>query len=541
MPRDTYKYVCKWGDPTHEEALEPHAIHFLDKQFGKKVNEGEVYLPGSDKVHLSQKSRLTEATIQALKEIVGDNHFDESDIERAKNSRGKFYLEILEARQGLIDNVVDAVVYPTTEKEIIKILELCKKEKIAIVPYAAGSSVTKALQAPKGGISLNLKYLNKIINLNEENSTVTVEAGVYGPVLEEFLNDKGYTCGHFPQSFEFSTVGGWVAAKGAGQASTGYGKIENMVLSLRVLSPEGIFQTRDYPAASIGPDIFRFFIGSEGVYGVISRITMKVRKYNPENSKKTSFVFKDFPSAVKVMREVMQGGFGHPHFFRLQDPEETDISFKMAGLDNSIEDYFLRLLGYEPMKRCLMHVIVDGDPEYASLVIRKIRRIATKNMAFETGEGPVKKWLKQRYSSAYLRDALMDRGLMIDTLETAVSWDSLLELWSSVRNYIKKKPNTFCLVHISHCYENGANLYFIFMSPMDEKNEADLFREFHLGILETIHANNGSLSHHHGIGRLSTHLLEKEIGILGLNSLRALKACFDPDGIMNPGGTLGLD
>ncbi|TGM06571.1 FAD-binding oxidoreductase [Leptospira jelokensis] len=532
--------IYKWGSLEVEEKLPSHTLDFLNHQFPVSKEFKSSLPKGELPLKPLKKSKLSQAVITKLKKIVGNANVSLDDGNRARHSIGKFYTEIYKARFGEVNDVVDVVVSPKNEKEIEEIISLANSNKIPVIPFGAGSTVTKALQAPKGGISLDLSRLNRILEFNAIDSTVTVEAGVYGPVLEKHLNERGYTCGHFPQSFEFSTVGGWIAAKGAGQASTGYGKIEDILLSITAITPSGKFESKAYPAASIGPDLFRLFLGTEGSFGVITKATLKIRKYHVENSAKGSFIFKNFEKAVETMREVMQGGFGKPHFFRIQDPEETDISFHMSGLHGGKEDLFLRFIGYKPMQRSLMHIIVDGDPKYTKEVLKKIKKIAKRNGGFSTGESPVNKWLHQRYSSAYLRDYLMDEGIRIDTLETAVSWSNLHTLWENTRGYIKSFENTSCMVHISHAYENGANLYFIFISPMSETGEESNFIKFHKGIIDHIHENGGSLSHHHGIGRMLSPWMEKEIGKEGLRILSSLKKTFDPKGIMNPGGLLGL-
>lgn len=535
MQEKTYRDIFKWGELSKEINLDAHVLDFLTKTY-QGVNTNEKYLPGNTEVSLIQKSKLPKSIVEQISSIVGKDNFSDSDIDRAKHSIGRFFLDSLKGRLGQIDFPVDAVVYPKTEDEVLRILQICKKEKIAIIPAGARSSVTRALEAPKGGISIDLtKHFKQVLKLSQLNASVTAQAGIYGPELEAFLNEKGYTCGHFPQSFEFSTLGGWIAARGAGQASTGYGKMENMLLSLRVVTTEGILETKDYPAASIGPDIDQIILGSEGILGVITQATMKVRKYNPDNSSMTSFMFPDFESGVNAMREIMQGGFGVPHFFRLQDPEETQLSFLMSGLEGTFKDKFLQWIGFKPFQRSLMHIIVDGDKDYSQFVLNKTKKIAKKNKAFQTGKSPVWKWLEQRYSSAYLREPFMDLGFVIDTIETSVNWENLLGLWKEVRAYIKTRPETFCLVHISHAYENGANLYFIFLGQMKKNDEVNEFETFHKGIIEAIHNNNGSLSHHHGVGRLTSAWLEGEIGELGVKVYKGIKNTLDPSGIMNPG------
>ncbi len=548
-----FREIFKWGDPAHEEILPEHAIEFLRKNFPAdilRLAPAEKFLAGYEPVKIARKSALSSASLESLRKLVGATNVTVDDTDRARHSAGKFFTELLDLRLGRVPNPPDAVVYPRNEKDVIQVIQFCQSKQIPIIPFGAGSSVTRGLAAPKGGIALDLtRQMHRVIRLNEMNDSVTVEPGILGPDLEQYLNERGYTCGHFPQSFEYSTVGGWVAARGAGQASTGYGTMADMVLGQRMVTPAGTLETKDYPCSSLGPDLDQLITGSEGALGVITEVTMKVHRFNPENRVLASFMFPDFESGVSAMREIMQGQFGRPHFFRLQDPEETEIAFQMAGLSGGNADRLLRLLGYRPMERALMHVLVEGDRDYAKFVARKVKKIAKRYGAFSTGAGPVKKWLEQRYSSAYLRDPLMDAGIAIDTLETAVTWENLLTLWTAARAYIKKRPNTFCLAHISHVYENGAMLYFIFMTPLkpcvagNSKSEAamiDDFVRFHTGLIETFHANHGSLSHHHGIGRLMTPWYASEIGEGSHALLGAIKKNLDPKGIMNP-GALGLE
>ncbi len=544
MKDTTYRSIFKWGDPAHNEVLEEGTLRYVKQIFNLTDSDvSEQYLAGNEKVALKKKSRLSSANLTALRKIVGADNVSADDYERAYHSYGKFYLDLLKLRLGRVDTPPDAVVYPRNEDDVIALVKFCNTKKIPITPFGGHSSVTRGVETPKGGISLDMtRHMNAVIRVNEANSSVTVQSGMYGPPLEQFLNSykDGYTCGHFPQSFEFSTVGGWAVTRGAGQASTGYGKIEDMVLSMRMVTPRGVIVTKDYPACAMGPDIDQVLIGSEGAFGVVTEVTMKIRRYRPENTRYVSFIFREFSEAVRAMRECMQGGFGLPHLFRISDPEETDVAFKMKGMEGSFSDKMLQLLGYAPMKRCLMFVAVDGDKDYAKLVAKKISTVARRHGAFSTGAGPTKKWLAQRFSSAYLRDPMMDLGIMTDTLETAVSWENLLSLWSAVRGYITSRPNTVCMVHISHVYENGANLYFTFLSPIKKGDDINDFVKFHSGIIDTIHAHHGSLSHHHGVGRVMGPWMHSELGDTAIGLVQAVKDYCDPRGIMNPGGTLGL-
>lgn len=539
----TYRDIFKWGDK-RETIIDNGTITIIKEKFGYSDNDiNQKHLYGEKEVILENKCCLGADIIEKFINIVGSDNLDTTDYARASHAYGKYYSDLLKLRKGMVPTPPDAVIYPRTEEDIVQILEICNQHKIAVTPLGGQSSVTRGVETPLGGISLDLtKHLNKVIEVNEINSTVTVQTGIYGPVLEEYLNNYGnkYSCGHFPQSFEYSTVGGWVAAKGAGQASTGYGKIEHMVLSMRVITPHGIIDTKTYPASAQGWDLQQLFFGSEGTLGVITQVTMKVRKYRPKQTKYASFIFKDFESAVNAMRNVMQNGVGLPHLFRISDPEETEVAFKTKNFEGTFADKFLNMLGYKSGNRCLMFVAAEGSTSYTKQVISAVKKIAKKNGGFSIGSSPTKKWLEQRYSSAYLRDPLMDLGIMTDTLETAVMWDNLIPLWKAVRDYLKKREKTVVMVHISHVYENGANLYFTFLSPMKKGDELNEYAEYHRGIIETIQANKGSLSHHHGVGRTLAPWMEKELGIESIKLMQAVKDHLDPNGIMNPGNTLGL-
>lgn len=538
---NTYRQILKWGDKS-EHSIDNLMLRIINDEFGLKESDiKEKYLPGSQIVKLGKSSNLKSGQLDFLKAVVGDENVLTDDFSRASFSCGKFYGELLNLRLNEIPYPPDVVVSPKSDDDIIKIVDYCRKERIPIIPVGGKSSVTGALQAPLGGIALDLtKHINKIIKISTINKTVTVQAGIFGPALESELNRHGYSCGHFPQSFEFSTVGGWLAAKGAGQASTGYGKIDDMLIALKAVTPAGIIMTKEYPRTAQGWDICRLFAGSEGTLGIITEVTLQIQNYNPQNTAFASFVFKSFEQAVDTMRKIIQSDFGNPHLFRISDPSETDIAFKTSGFENSYSDQLLRKLGFVPGKRCLMFVTVEGDRDYTGFVIKKIKRTAKTGKGLYIGKNPVKKWLVQRYSSAYLRDTMMDAGIMTDTLETAVTWENLLKVWSSAHEYAKSRPNTILMIHISHVYQTGANLYFTFLSPMKKGDEKNDFSAFHKGFVNNILDNGGSISHHHGIGRIFAPWMEKHLGRVSVDALYAVKKHFDPDNIMNPGGTLGF-
>lgn len=537
----TYRQILKWGDKG-EHQVEPLMIKVIKEKFGLTDSDFEIkYLPGFQTVKLEKASSLKLEQLDYIRSIVGNENIRTDDFSRAKYSYGKFYGELLDLRLNLVPLPPDAVVSPKSQDDIVKIVEYCSQEKIPVIPVGGQSSVTGALQAPMGGIAMDLtKHLNRIVRISTGNKTVTAQAGIYGPALEDELNKHGFTCGHFPQSFEFSTVGGWIAAKGAGQASTGWGKIEDMVLALKAVTPAGTIETKEYPKTAQGWDIFRLFIGSEGTLGIISEATLNIHNYKPLNTGYASFIFKSFEQAVAAMQKIIQSEYGKPHLFRISDPDETDIAFKTKGFDNSFSDRVLKKLGFLPGKRSLMFVAIEGDKGYTKFVLNNIKRTAKKGKAMYIGKSPVKKWLDQRYSSAYMRDPLMDLGIMSDTMETAVTWENLLKVWSAAHAFVDLRPKTILMIHISHVYESGANLYFTFLGPMERGNEKNDFAAFHKGLVDIIQENGGSLSHHHGVGRVLAPWMEAHLGKTSMAVLSAVKKHFDPNNIMNPGGTLGV-
>jgi alkyldihydroxyacetonephosphate synthase len=538
----TWRHVYNWGD-THKK-IDPtiqHHIHHFQHLLG--IEGGHSDLPlnanANEEVRLTKRSKLSKIHLRELMRLVGSENVMVDDFSRAKHAFGKYYGDILRMRMGKIANPPDAVVCPRAEEDVIKVVKYCNAKKIAIIPWGGGTSVTRALEADKGGIALDLTlHLKDVFSLNAEDSTVTVEAGILGPDLEQYLNDRGYTCGHFPQSFEFATVGGWVAARGAGQASTGYGRIEDLLIGLRIVTPAGAISCGNYPAASVGGDIRHFVLGSEGTLGVITRVTLRVRKYAAENAILKSYMFKSFEDAVAAMRNMMQSQVHPPHFFRISDPEETEIGLGMKGKDKGIAGGMLNLLGYKKGGRSLMYAIFEGNPDQCKLGARTLGRIVRRHHGLSLGSYATRKWLEQRYSSAYMRDPMMNAGIRIDTIETSVHYTQLIELWQAVRQYVKSDGQTLCLTHISHTYETGANLYFIFATPMLAKDELGEYEKFHKGLVATFMTHGGTLSHHHGIGRLLAHSLDRQHSPATLEAWRGVKKALDPKGIMNPGALI---
>ncbi len=544
----TARSIFKWGAPDGFKHPNLRLYEAIKEKFGMDDDDfrQKIY-EGNEPVACTTGIRLETRQIEWFKEIVGPDNVSISDYDRVRYSTGKTTEETLKLRQGVAVEVNDLVVHPRSKEDIQKIVSFCNQEKIPVHVYGGGSSVTKGLQCIKGGVTLVMStHMNRVLSFNETNQTITVESGIMGPAYESILNhapekldaEYRYTGGHFPQSFEYSSVGGWIVTLGSGQASSYYGDMYDIVLSQEYITPTGDFRTLDFPGTATGPKVNDIMKGSEGSFGVLVNATLKIFKYRPENRRRFAFIFPTWEAAVDASREIIQGEFGKPAVFRISDPEETDLALKMYGIEGTPISRLISYKGYRPMRRCLCIGTAEGEKNFAKNVKRQIKKICRKYGAMYISGYPVKNWEHGRYIDPYIREDLNDFGIIIDTLETGVTWDNLHRLHQGVREYIKKRPRTVCMTHASHFYPQGTNLYFIFIARM---NRIDEYLEFQEGIIDQIEKNGGSLSHHHGVGKMISPWMERHIGTKQMDILKALKKHFDPNNIMNPGGTLGID
>lgn len=545
----SYRSLYKWGHPDGFKHPNRGMYQMLKDIF--ELSDDDFIAPtntGLEEFVEEIPSQMDIRHIDRFREIVGEENLSLDTYQRTHSSYGAGMIDALRVRQKIFENLADVVLSPRSNQEIAAILAHCQQEKIPVYIYGAGSTVTRGVEAVKGGVCIDMsKHMKKVLSFNETNQTVTVQAGIYGPDLEEILNNapqtlkaqRRYTCGHFPQSFLHSSVGGWVVTRGAGQNSTYYGKIEDLVLSQKYITPIGELQTPGYPRCATGPDFNQIMIGSEGCFGVLTEVTLKLYRYQPENMQRYSYLFKSWEDAQLAVREIMQAEAGLPSVFRLSDAEETDVAMRMYHIHGSPADSVLQFLGYQPMQRCLLLGSCDGDKAYARLVKRTIARVARKYKAFPlTPFGVTQRWEKSRFTDPYLREDLMDFGILIDTLECAVTWEQMPKVHTQVRKFVKSRPKTVCMTHLSHAYPQGANLYFIFIAKTTDINE---YLTLQYGILQAIQESGAAMSHHHGIGKQTAPWLEDQIGSANMDVIRSLKRHFDPDNIMNPGGTLALD
>jgi alkyldihydroxyacetonephosphate synthase len=543
----TYRTIFKYS--MNEFTHPPDAwVQMFEAEFGMTEADFTHPLPGGDEpVRLDRPSRLAARHKAALAAIVGADNVADDDYSRVKYGSGKSLDEDLALREGVVGDVPDLVVHPRDKADVMATVRYCARHKIAISTYGAGSGCVLGIRADRGGIALVLRtHMNRVLSVNEANQTAVVQPGILGPDYEAALNrapelfgtKRAYTCGHFPQSFELASVGGWINALGSGQASTYYGDAYDIVLSQEYVTPTAIITTLDYPATATGPKVNDIFKGTEGTFGVLVEAKLRIFRYQPRNRRYFSFMFPTWEAAVDAARETVQGEFGKPAVLRISDPEETERGLKLKGYDQGILDLYLRFRGCKAGRRCLCVGIVEGEKGYARHVAAMCSRVARLHHGTTLTSFAARQWEHGRYSDVHVREDLLDFGIVLDTLETGVTWDNLHRVHQGVRELVEGRPGTMCLTHASHFYPQGTNLYFILMLRPKSKGE---YFELRAQVVERIVECGGSVSHHHGVGRMFAPWLEKQLGPEQMAVLRALKAHFDPDDIMNPGGTLALD
>ena len=548
-PENSYRSVYRWGDPEFVKYPKESLYKLMKEKFHLEDRDFEDYKGsiGFEEVKLEKKPSIEKEHILFFENLLGKENLSQSDYDRLSVAYGKTAYDIMRLRHKRADSLPDVVLYPSETEQVEKIVKYCTENKLFLYVYGGGSSVTRGVEPIKGGVSLDMRRnFNKVISFNETDQTITVQSGMSGPDLEKTLNDavknfnakRAYTCGHFPQSFEYSSVGGWTVTRGAGQNSTYYGKIEDIVLSQKYATPIGTIKTSHYPREATGPSLNQIMMGSEGTFGVLTEVTLRVFRFMPENRVRFSYMFHTWQDAMEAAREMMQCEAGFSSAFRLSDQEETSLMMRLYNVDETPLEGILKALGYKDMERCMFLGFTEGERGYSKNVAKNIRRIAKKYRAFSMTGLVCRSWEKGRFNDPYLRDTLLDFGIVTDTMECSVNWSNMEQVHLDVRKVCKALPNTIVTTHMSHCYPQGANLYFIFITPMTDAEE---FKKYHSSILDAIQKSGAAMSHHHGIGKMFGPWLEGYLGEKEFGVFRTLKNYFDPDYLMNPGGTLGLD
>ena len=494
-------------------------------------------------------SVLSGADRDALAACLAPDRVRTDRFERVFHATGRSYHDLLRLRTGRLDAFPDVVVYPETHEEVMAVLAFGAERGYAVIPFGGGSSVVGgvdavAADAHSGTITLDTTRMNALLHFDEVSRLATFQAGIYGPPLEDTLQSRGFTLGHFPQSFVFSTLGGWIAARSAGQFSDRYGKAEDFLAGARVATPSGTWSTPALPASAAGPDLNELIAGSEGGLGVITEATVRVHP-QPAHEHTAMVLFRSFEDGLEAARRLHQTDALPLAMVRLSDADETRFLLRFRGRDTSsplrrLFKQWLAARGYTNAP-CLMLVALSGPGgPVAHGAARALRIVQSEGGAFA---GPYGDWRPGHYAMPYLRDELMDRGIGVDTMETATRWSNVASLHRAVRTAVADHASAhgfrcLALAHTSHSYPDGACLYITLIFPMDRTQPIAQWRALKTAVSDAIVEHGGTISHHHGVGRDHRPWMRREKGDVGLDVLRAAKAQVDPDGLLNPGKLL---
>jgi alkyldihydroxyacetonephosphate synthase len=425
------------------------------------------------------------------------------------------------------------------------VIELCAEAGVAVVPFGGGTSVVGGVEPERGGfaavVSLDLARMAALLEVDQISLTARFEPGMTGPEAERALAEQGLTLGHLPQSWEYATIGGFAATRSAGQASTGYGRMDKLVLGLRLAAPAGDIEVSPHPGtAAPGPALRELIVGSEGTLGVITEVTVAVRPL-PDVRQYEGWSFKSFQAGIDAFRELEQA-HAAGDVSRLSDEPETQMSLASAGQSGGtaqkLARRWLKLRGHE--NGCIAILGFEGEADEAMDRANRARMLLRSAGGLRLGKRPGAAWEHQRYRAPYLRDELLDRGVMVETLETATTWSNLENLYAAVRGALSSSlsergtpPLVMC--HVSHLYPSGASLYFTFIAAQQRGHEMEQWRAAKTAASDAIKAAGGTITHHHAIGIDHAPWVRAEVGELGVEVLRAAKERLDPRGVMNPG------
>ncbi|MEV2272179.1 FAD-binding oxidoreductase [Nonomuraea africana] len=501
-----------WGDPAKARDLPDQIRTLLRDLMGVREPAEAAAL---DEVRLPRVT-LSPAVLAELTEAVGAAQVRTDHEARVRHTRGKSTPDLMRMREGDASDAPDAVVLPAAHDEVLRVLEVCARHRVAVVPFGGGTSVVGGLAvggpaARQGVVSLDLRRLDRLVSVDTESMVAELEPGLRAPDAERLLAEHGLTLGHFPQSYEYATLGGFAAARSSGQASAGYGRFDDMVVGLTVATPSGTLELGRAPKSAAGPDLRQLILGSEGAFGVITSLRLRVRR-RPAATVYEGWRFESFQAGSGAMRRLAQEGL-LPVVLRLSDETETMIGLAKPEAIGSGDSGCLLIAGHERDRDAAAAVLAEQGGAYL-------------------GAEPGQAWEHGRFAAPYLRDSLLAAGATVETLETAGFWSNLPRLYDAVRLTLHAElgsPLVMC--HISHVYETGASLYFTVVTDQGLPEWERAKRAVNAAIVTA----DGTISHHHGVGRDHRQAYAEEIGPLGVEILRAVKQRLDPEGIMNPG------
>jgi alkyldihydroxyacetonephosphate synthase len=541
-----------WGPEgvgfTHQDKpeLAPFIAHAIGLDVGgvtdPPVGFDELRIPGA---------RLPQTLRSALEQAVGAPFVSVEPLDRLVHARGKSMRDLILQRRGELARVPDIVVRPAGEDEVVAVLEAAVSADAVVIPFGGGSSISGSVEAAateaRPVVSVDLARLDQVLGIDSVSRLARVQAGVFGPGLEEQLAAQGYTFGHFPDSFTHSTLGGWIATRSSGMQSDRYGDIADLTKGLRVVTPSGTLVTRPIPAMSTGPSVREMILGSEGRLGIITEATVQVRRI-PERRVILGYLFPTFAHGLEAMREIAASE-ASVSVTRVSDAPETQFSFAMRVRPTVMDKlqsralaiYLERRLGYDRRQMALSFIGFEGTERHVTEQRRLVGRIVKRHGGLCIGAGPGELYDQKKFDTPYIRDFLLDRGALGDVSETAMPWSRLTSVYDAVTAaaqgaFAAVGVQGYLMCHLSHSYHAGACLYFTF--AFVPTRGGDMLAEYDVvksAIQQAFVDNGATLSHHHAVGTEHAPWLEQDISAPGVAMLEALFEGTDPGRHLNPG------
>lgn len=520
-----------WGDDSNSYPLPEGGQSFLSERMGEAVR-----LPDAE---------LTDVVTRVATSRLPSHPLIECDAEtRVRHARGQSLPDMLATRSGELGSVPDGVAFPQSSEDVAELLRVASKENFDVIPYGGGTSVVGHINPEPGDkpvLTISMSRMCNLMDLDPVSQIATFGAGAAGPEIEQALEHRGYTLGHFPQSFELSTIGGWVASRSSGQQSLRYGRIEQLFAGGRMETPRGTLNIPTFPASSAGPDVREMVLGSEGRMGILTEVKVRVTPL-PELEKFYVAFLPDWDSARSVMRAAAQRKL-QLSMLRLSNPVETETQLKLAGHEQLIRalEKFLELRGVGQGK-CMLTFGTTGSKPQCAAALKQMKRLLREYSGVFTGEKLGSKWASGRFRSPYLRDALWELGYAVDTVETATDWVNVDALHDSVEAGLREAlthegEHVHVFTHLSHVYPQGSSIYttYVFRVASSYARTLARWKKLKGAASRAISEGHGTISHQHGVGVDHAPYLEAEKGALGMQAIRTLAGQFDPDGFMNPG------
>lgn len=499
--------------------------------------------------------KMTDAFAAQLVEAVGEEHVHTDTLDRIVHTYGKSLRDLVRLRRAIIPRIPDAVLYPADEAQVRAIVDLAIAEDAVIIPFGGGTNISGSLEPPpdesRTVLSVDLGRMNKVLDIDAESGLARIQAGTLGPDMEEQLGARGWTMGHFPDSFTHSTLGGWVATRSSGMQSDKYGDIADITRGLRMVVPGDVLVLRPLPSTATGPSVREMVLGSEGRLGVITEVTVQVHRL-PEQRVILGYLFPSWEAGLAAMQEIAASDAA-PIVTRVSDAGETGFSFATTkakpgfNLSAKVQKGLFTVLekrGWDMSKVCLSFIGYEGAKSHVAYEKKLVKEIVSRHGGIVVGTGPGRLYDQKKFDTPYLRDFLLDRGAAGDVSETAAPWSRLMEVYTNTvaaahQAYEQIGVEGWIMCHLSHSYHSGACLYFTFAFVHDDEDPLAQYDVVKSAVQQSFVDHGGTLSHHHAVGTEHSRWMEQDISKPGVTMIDGVFSTIDPSRNFNPGKITG--